>query len=135
MRAPASRRRRAACSRARGRPRSLPAFLALADVLASPRVKGANTPFKIYSYLAANKPIVATRILDAHAAPRRLQLAILVEPTAEGLGRGIRHALTKPVDAGFAPRARALLEREYSPARYREKVAQAYAHVEGRPRP
>ena len=116
-------------------PTDLPAFMALADVLASPRVKGANTPFKIYSYMAANKPIVATRI-PTHTQLLDDSLAILVEPTAEGLAEGIRHALTKPVDAGLrAARARALLEREYSPARYREKVAQAYAHVEGRPRP
>jgi hypothetical protein len=34
------------------------------------------------------------------------------------------------VDAGVrATRARSLLEREYSPRRFREKVAQAYAHV------
>ena len=43
-------------------PSELPAFLALSDVLVSPRVQGANTPFKVYTYLASGKPLVATRI-------------------------------------------------------------------------
>jgi glycosyltransferase involved in cell wall biosynthesis len=111
-------------------PSDLPAFLSLADVLVSPRVKGTNTPFKVYSYMAANKPLVATRI-PTHTQLLDDSLAILVEPTAEGLAEGIRHALGKPVDAGVrAARARALLEREFSPARFREKVAEAYAHLQ-----
>jgi glycosyltransferase involved in cell wall biosynthesis len=111
-------------------PSDLPAFLALADVLVSPRIRGTNTPFKVYSYMASGKPLVATRI-PTHTQLLDDSLAILVEPTAEALAEGIRHALTKRVDAGArAARARALLEREYSPRRFREKVAQAYAHVE-----
>src|SRR5262249_43686333 len=43
-------------------PSDLPAFLALADVVTSPRSHGDNTPFKIYTYLAAGKPLVATRL-------------------------------------------------------------------------
>ena len=55
-------RARAASSPASVPPRSCPSFLALADVLASPRAKGENTPFKVYTYLASGKPLVATRI-------------------------------------------------------------------------
>lgn len=111
-------------------PSDLPAFMALADVLVSPRLQGTNTPFKVYSYMAANKPLVATRI-PTHTQLLDDSLAILVEPDAEALAEGIRHALTKRIDAGTrAARARALVEREYSPSRFREKVAQAYAHVE-----
>ena len=40
----------------------LPSHLARADVLVSPRVRGENTPMKIYSYLASAVPIVATDI-------------------------------------------------------------------------
>jgi len=111
-------------------PSELAAFVALADVLVSPRVKGTNTPFKIYSYMASGKPLVATRI-PTHTQLLDDSLAILVEPTPEDLADGIRHALTRPVDAGVrAARARALLEREYSPKRFREKVAAAYAHLQ-----
>jgi glycosyltransferase involved in cell wall biosynthesis len=110
-------------------PSDLPAFLALADILVSPRVQGANTPFKIYTYLASGKPLVATRIAS-HTQVLHDGLAFLVEPNAEGLADGVRQALADPPSArSRAAAGKALVEREYSPARYREKVAQAYAAV------
>src|SRR5207245_7581799 len=41
----------------------IPAYLHAADVLVSPRSRGTNTPLKIYQYLRAGKPIVATRLV------------------------------------------------------------------------
>ena len=41
----------------------MPAFVALADMLLSPRSKGTHTPLKLYSYLRSGKPILATDIL------------------------------------------------------------------------
>jgi glycosyltransferase involved in cell wall biosynthesis len=111
-------------------PSELPAFLGLADLVASPRAKGQNTPFKIFTYLASGRPLVATRI-PTHTQLLDDATAFLVEPTAEGLAGGIRAALDRPDDA--AARARAgldLIEREYSAERYREKIARAYAAVE-----
>ena len=43
--------------------REIPAFVAAAAVLASPRIRGTNTPLKIYSYLRSGVPIVATNLL------------------------------------------------------------------------
>jgi glycosyltransferase involved in cell wall biosynthesis len=43
--------------------REIPAFIEAADILASPRITGTNTPLKIYSYLRAGKPIVATDLV------------------------------------------------------------------------
>lgn len=112
-------------------PSELPAFLALADVLASPRHQGQNTPFKIFTYLASGKPIVATRI-PTHTQLLDDSLAFLVEPTPEGLAAGIRQALSDPAGAGArTARGRALIDREYSPARYTQKVAQAYSVIAG----
>jgi glycosyltransferase involved in cell wall biosynthesis len=108
-------------------PAELPAFLAAADVLASPRRTGVNTPFKVYTYLASGKPLVATRIAT-HTQLLDDTLAILTDPTAEGLAGGIRFALTQPEEAAArARRARALIEREYSAERFTEKVRRAYA--------
>jgi glycosyltransferase involved in cell wall biosynthesis len=111
-------------------PAELPAFLALADVLCSPRVRGENTPFKIYTYLASGKPIVATRIAT-HTQLLDDSLAFLVEPSAEGIASGLRQSLGQK-DAALqrAERGLALVDREYSLERYREKVARAYAEVE-----
>ncbi|MFI5184580.1 MAG: glycosyltransferase, partial [Vicinamibacteria bacterium] len=110
-------------------PSELPAFLALADVLVSPRTKGENTPFKVYTYLASGKAIVATRI-PSHTQLLDDSVAFLVEPTPEGLAAGIRQALDTPVEAATrAKRGLDLIERKYSAARYAEKVGQAYASV------
>ena len=111
-------------------PSELLTFLALADTLASPRAKGQNTPFKIFTYLASGRPLVATRI-PTHTQLLDDTTAFLVEPTAEGLASGIRAALDRPEDAATRARCgRELIEREYSTERYREKIARAYATVE-----
>jgi len=111
-------------------PSELPSFLALADVLVSPRLHGENTPFKIYTYLASGRPLVATR-LPTHTQILDDSVAVLVEPTPSGLAAGIRTVLADPVQADErAARGRALIERDYSPRRYAEKVARAYAAVE-----
>jgi glycosyltransferase involved in cell wall biosynthesis len=110
-------------------PEELPVFLALADLLCSPRLKGENTPFKIYSYLASGKPIVATGI-TTHTQLLDDSLAFLVPATAEGLAAGLSRALAHPDEArARAVRGLELVEREYSKERYREKVARAYAEV------
>jgi glycosyltransferase involved in cell wall biosynthesis len=104
----------------------LPLFLASADVLVSPRLRGENTPFKLYTYLASGKPVVATRI-PSHTQLVDDSLALLVDATAEGVAAGIRQALSDPRNAADrAARARALIEREYGAARYQEKVRRAY---------
>ena len=43
--------------------REIPGFVRPRDVLVSPRIRGTNTPLKIYSYLRSGKPIVATNLL------------------------------------------------------------------------
>jgi len=110
-------------------PAELPLFLALADLVVSPRRAGENTPFKVYTYMASGRPLVATRI-PTHTQLLDDSLAFLVEPTPEGLARGIEEALADPGAARRrAEKARALIEREYSPAQYAEKVARAYESV------
>lgn len=110
-------------------PTELPAFLALADLLVSPRIKGENTPFKVYTFLASGRPLVATRIAT-HTQLLDDTLAWLVEPTAQGLADGVAAALGDPdASAAKASAGRALIEREYSQRRFEEKVAAAYADV------
>jgi glycosyltransferase involved in cell wall biosynthesis len=109
----------------------LPAFLGLASVVVSPRVSGVNTPFKIYTYLASGRPLVATRTLT-HTQLVDDTTAWLVDPAPEGIAAGIRAALADPAEAARrAERGRALVEREYSETRYGEKVAAAYSALQG----
>ncbi len=110
-------------------PSQLPRFLALADLVASPRRRGVNTPFKVYTYLASGRPLLATRIVS-HTQVLDDTNAWLVEATPEALASGIRAALHDPREAARrAEQGRALVDREYSPARYAQKVRAAYAHV------
>jgi glycosyltransferase involved in cell wall biosynthesis len=107
-------------------PADLALWLALCDVVVSPRSRGSNTPFKIYTYLASGKPLVATRILT-HTQLLDDTLAVLVEPTPEGLAAGVRQVLGDPAGAlARAARGRTLVEREYSAERHAQKVALAY---------
>ena len=72
---------------------------------------------------------MATRI-PTHTQLLDDSLAFLVEATPEGLAEGIRSALQQPEEAAVrARRGRELIEREYSAARYKEKVAAAYAEI------
>ena len=90
---------------------------------------GENTPFKVYTYMASGRPLVATRI-PTHTQLLDDSLAFLVEPTPEGLARGIEEALADPAAARRrADKARALVESEYSQARYAQKVRRAYEGV------
>jgi glycosyltransferase involved in cell wall biosynthesis len=67
-------------------------FLLTADVLVSPRVSGDNAPLKIFDYLGAARPIVATDV-PAHRAVLQDEEALLVEPTPEALAQGILRLL------------------------------------------
>jgi glycosyltransferase involved in cell wall biosynthesis len=77
-------------------PRSaMPAYLAMADLLVSPRAFGGNLPLKIFDYLAAGRPIVATDI-STHRAVLTRRTAVLVEPNADALAQGIVSILRDP---------------------------------------
>jgi glycosyltransferase involved in cell wall biosynthesis len=62
--------------------KEIPGFVQAADLLVSPRIRGTNTPLKIYSYLRSGKPIVATNLLT-HTQVLTPQIAMLVDPTPD----------------------------------------------------
>ena len=76
------------------RPQSeIPAYLAAADALVSPRIQGINPPGKLLSYLASGRPVVATDTL-VHNQLLSADCAILTPPDAAGLADGVVLALT-----------------------------------------
>lgn len=92
--------RRGALRVVRRQPRErIPAFLALADVVVSPRAYGDNLPLKIFDYMAAGKPVVATDI-PAHRSVLTAECALLTGPWSPDLARGIVHLLRDPELAG-----------------------------------
>ncbi len=105
----------------------IPAYLAAADALASPRSRGTNTPLKIYQYLRSGTPIVATRLLT-HTQVLDDDTAILTEPAPVAFAAGLLSALG---DRERAPligrRAKQLADTKYSYEAYLERTRRACA--------
>jgi glycosyltransferase involved in cell wall biosynthesis len=103
----------------------MPAYLLACDVLVSPRSRGTNTPLKIYQYLRAGRPIVATRLLT-HTQVLSDETAILTGISPREFADGIVTALQDPDRAAaVATRARALAETKYSYEAYLDRTRQA----------
>ncbi len=105
--------------------REIPAFVAAAAVLASPRIRGTNTPLKIYSYLRSGTPIVATNLLT-HTQVLSPEVARLSAPEPEAFAAAIAGLLDDPA-AGrvLAEAARRLSEARYSREVYLTRTAEA----------
>ncbi len=107
----------------------IPDFLDASDVLVSPRSRGTNTPLKIYQYLRAGRPIVATRLLT-HTQVLDDDVAILTDASPEGFAAGILDALANPDRAAcIGRRAQELADTKYSYEAYLERTRRAYAEL------
>lgn len=102
----------------------LPALFAEADVLISPRIKGVNTPMKIYSYLDSGRPTLATR-LPTHTQAMDDTTALLADPTPEALAEGMTRLSDQPaLRAELARNALRLVETRYSHAAFDRAVSE-----------
>jgi len=72
------------------------ALLTDADILVSPRIKGTNTPMKIYSYMAAGKAILATDLFT-HTQVLDASTACLAPPDVESFTRAMSGLIADPV--------------------------------------
>jgi glycosyltransferase involved in cell wall biosynthesis len=111
---------------------SLDSLLKRADVLVSPRLKGLNTPMKIYSYLDSGTAVLATR-LRTHTQVLDDRMAYLVAPDPEALGEGLAHLLS---DAGLrsrlATQAKAYVQQEFTPEAAHRKLTSFYTMMESK---
>jgi len=113
----------------------IPAFLDAADLLVSPRSTGTNTPLKIYQYLRAGKPIVATRLLT-HTQVLDDGVATLTGATAEEFAAGMLAMFDdRARGARLGENAKRLAETRYTYEAYLERTRQACAHLTGRATP
>jgi glycosyltransferase involved in cell wall biosynthesis len=108
----------------------LTGFLTQADILVSPRLRGSNTPMKVYSYMNSGRALLATRILS-HTQVLDDDCALLVEPNPQALAKGLAtltadDALRARLGAAARWRAR----ERYSVEAFREKVRAAYRTLE-----
>ncbi|MGH3420162.1 MAG: glycosyltransferase family 4 protein, partial [Streptosporangiaceae bacterium] len=94
----------------------IPGYLAAADVLVSPRVRGINPPGKLLSYLASGRPVVATDT-PVHNQLLTGECAILTRPDAAGLADGLVLALTdSPLTSRLTEASKGVLARLCSKA-------------------
>ena len=107
-------------------------FLAQADILVSPRLRGSNTPMKVYSYMNSGTAILATRILS-HTQVLDDGCALLVEPNPQALAHGLETlAMDETLRARLGAAARRRAREKYSVEAFREKVRAAYDTLEAR---
>ncbi len=110
-------------------PDEISEWMALGHALVSPRTQGENTPLKLYTYMRALRPIVATK-LATHTQVLDPSCALLCEPDADALAAGLCAALAEPAaHRGLALAARKRVEDEYSAEAFARKLLAAYASV------
>jgi len=107
-------------------------LLRRADVLVSPRLKGLNTPMKIYSYLDSGTAVLATR-LPTHTQVLDDRTAYLVAPNPEALGEGLADLLSNPaLRTRLATQAKAYVQREFTPEAAHRKLGSFYSMMESK---
>jgi len=111
-------------------PARVPLFIALADVLVSPRVSGTNTPLKIYAFLKSGKPLVATD-LWTHTQVLNERIAVLTRPDPRSLAAGLIFALENEEAQGRAREAKRLADRDYVYPAYLNKITEALRKATG----
>ena len=105
-------------------------WLAQAQILVSPRIRGNNTPMKIYSYLDSGKPVLATR-LPTHTQVLDDEIAYLVPPTPEALAEGMVALMGDSLlREKLACEARKRVQQEYCFEAFQRKLVQFYAQLE-----
>ena len=110
----------------------LPLLLRQADVLVSPRLKGLNTPMKIYSYLDSGIAVLATR-LRTHTQVLDDRTAYLVEPEPEPLGAGLAELLSnRTLRQRLAAQAKEYVQEEFTPEAARRKLGAFYDAMEAK---
>jgi glycosyltransferase involved in cell wall biosynthesis len=98
----------------------------------SPRLKGLNTPMKIYSYLDSGSAVLATR-LPTHTQVLDERMAYLVEPEPAALGRGLADLFGDPeLRRRLAASAKEYVQREHTPQAARRKLGAFYSTMEAR---
>ncbi|MDZ7369671.1 MAG: glycosyltransferase family 4 protein [candidate division KSB1 bacterium] len=104
-------------------PEKIPGFTAVSDILVSPRLKGTNSPLKIYSYLRSGRPIVAVRHIT-HTQILNESVAELAEPEPQAFAEAILRLTADPKRCRqLAEAARRMAEQHYSYEDYLQKTS------------
>ena len=96
------------------------------DILLSPRIKGTNTPMKLYSYLHSGKPVLATR-LPTHTQIVSEEQVALADPHPIAFAQGMRKLIIqKETGLALGRAGRTLVEERYTYRQFKQKVKEIY---------
>lgn len=97
-------------------------YLSEADILVSPRLKGNNTPMKLYSYLHSAKPVLATN-LPTHTQVIDGRVAFLSDPNIEAFSRAMLRLIEDAnLRAELGMAGKKLIEEKFTYSVFREKL-------------
>jgi glycosyltransferase involved in cell wall biosynthesis len=97
-------------------------YLSEADILVSPRLKGNNTPMKLYSYLHSGRPVLATN-LPTHTQLIDNGVALLVDPKVEPFSQAmLRLIADESLRAQLGAAGKRLIEEKFTYRAFREKL-------------
>ncbi|MFQ5636707.1 MAG: glycosyltransferase family 4 protein [bacterium] len=113
-------------------PQEIPQYIAASDILVSPRIKGNNTPLKIYSYLRSGKPIVATQHIT-HTQVLNSDVSLLTDCTPDAFGSGVLTLMKDDkLRKRLADKAQKLANEKYSYEVYLQKTRSVYEFLQSR---
>jgi glycosyltransferase involved in cell wall biosynthesis len=107
-------------------------YLSKADVLVSPRIKGKNTPMKIYSYLDSGKAVLATD-LPTHTQVLNQNVSMLSGATPEEFSQGIVSLVEDPnlrLRLGVA--GKMMVQKNHSYSAFCQKLGTLYDEVKSK---
>ena len=104
-------------------------YLKQADILISPRIKGKNTPMKIYSYLASGKAVLATNIYS-HTQVLNSNCSYLVNPNSEDFADGLSELVNNDsLRKMLGTAGKQLAQDNYSINSYKKKLEKIYSEI------
>lgn len=105
-------------------------YLAGADVLVCPRIRGINTPMKIFPYLHSGKPVLATD-LRTHNQILTSDEAYLAPANPEGFAEGMITLANDPsLRRRLGRNGRAFVEKNHTFEAHRDRLNDAYDWIE-----
>lgn len=105
-------------------------YLAGADVLVCPRIRGINTPMKIFPYLHSGRPVLATD-LRTHNQILTSNEAYLAPADPEGFAEGMVTLADDPsLRTRLGQQGRAFVEQNHTYEAHRRRLNRAYDWIE-----
>lgn len=109
------------------KPGELEPFIDMARILITTRIKGTNTPLKLYGYIRAGKPIIATDIYS-HTQVLNKDISVLCEPVENEIAQSIIELISNENRCNeLAQNCLAYAEKHYPIEKYIDDVKKAYS--------